>query len=144
MTTQGLPTATLWEGMSLTTTLPAPIVLPSPIVTPGRIVTLPPIQQLLPIVIGLAHSCLVLRSSGSVPFINPPFHCDYGKHIKVGKKFFANFNFVVLDEAPVTIGDDVFIGPNVSIYTACNVSSSASPRICFSFSFLAFKSVGLI
>jgi len=35
-------------------------------VTPGRIVTLPPIQQLLPIVTGLAHSCLVLRSSGSV------------------------------------------------------------------------------
>lgn len=53
-------------------------------------------------------------------FINQPFLCDYGKHIRVGKRFFANFNFVVLDEAPVTIGDDCFIGPNVSIYTACH------------------------
>jgi len=49
-----------------------------------------------------------------------PFYCDYGKQIKVGKRFFANFNFTVLDEAPVTIGDDCFIGPNVSIYTACH------------------------
>ena len=52
--------------------------------------------------------------------INQPFRCDYGKQISVGKRFFANFNFTVLDEAPVTIGDDCFIGPNVSIYTACH------------------------
>lgn len=53
-------------------------------------------------------------------YINPPFYCDYGKQIHVGKRFFANFHFTVLDEAPVTIGDDVFIGPNVSLYTACH------------------------
>ena len=52
--------------------------------------------------------------------INQPFRCDYGSQISVGKGFFANFNFTVLDEAPVTIGDDCFIGPNVSIYTACH------------------------
>ena len=52
--------------------------------------------------------------------INQPFYCDYGKQISVGRRFFANFNFTVLDEAPVTIGDDCFIGPNVSIYTACH------------------------
>ena len=52
--------------------------------------------------------------------VNQPFHCDYGKHISVGERFFANFNFTVLDEAPVTIGNDCFIGPNVSIYTACH------------------------
>ena len=52
--------------------------------------------------------------------INHPFRCDYGKQISIGKRFFANFNFTVLDEAPVTIGDDCFIGPNVSIYTACH------------------------
>ena len=52
--------------------------------------------------------------------INQPFYCDYGKHISVGKRFFANFNFTVLDEAMVTIGDDCFIGPNVGIYTACH------------------------
>lgn len=52
--------------------------------------------------------------------INQPFRCDYGRQICVGKRFFANFNFTVLDEACVTIGDDCFIGPNVSIYTACH------------------------
>ena len=59
---------------------------------------------------------------GTVPtvYINQPFRCDYGKQISIGKRFFANFNFTVLDEACVTIGDDCFIGPNVSIYTACH------------------------
>ncbi len=52
--------------------------------------------------------------------INQPFRCDYGKQISIGKRFFANFNFTILDEAPVTIGDDCFVGPNVSIYTACH------------------------
>ena len=62
----------------------------------------------------------ILGESDNDTIINPPFHCDYGKHIKVGKRFFANFNLVILDEAMVTIGDDVFIGPNVGIYTACH------------------------
>jgi len=57
--------------------------------------------------------------------INQPFFCDYGKQIRVGKRFFANFHFTVLDEAPVTIGDDCFIGPNVSIYTACHSTDPA-------------------
>ncbi len=52
--------------------------------------------------------------------INQPFRCDYGKQISIGKCFFANFNFTILDEAPVTIGDECFVGPNVSIYTACH------------------------
>ena len=41
--------------------------------------------------------------------INQPFRCDYGKQISIGKRFFANFNFTVLDEASVTIGDDTRI-----------------------------------
>ena len=52
--------------------------------------------------------------------INQPFYCDYGKQIRIGRRFFANFNLTILDEALVTIGDDCFIGPNVSIYTACH------------------------
>ena len=62
----------------------------------------------------------ILGKSDDDTFVNQPFYCDYGKHIRVGKRFFANFNLVVLDEAYVTIGDDCFIGPNVSIYTACH------------------------
>lgn len=38
--------------------------------------------------------------------IHQPFDCDYGKQISVGRSFFANFHFIVLDEAKVTIGDD--------------------------------------
>lgn len=52
--------------------------------------------------------------------VNQPFYCDYGKQISVGKRFFANFNLTILDEAAVSIGDDCFIGPNVGIYTACH------------------------
>ena len=62
----------------------------------------------------------ILGACDDEVFINQPFYCDYGKHIRVGKRFFANFHFTVLDEAYVTIGDDAFIGPNVSIYTACH------------------------
>lgn len=47
-----------------------------------------------------------------------PFYCDYGYHIHIGKNFFANTNLVILDGADVSIGDNVFIAPNVGIYTA--------------------------
>lgn len=50
--------------------------------------------------------------------INPPFYCDYGKHIHVGKNFYANYNCTILDVAPVTIGDNCMLAPNVAIYTA--------------------------
>ena len=51
-------------------------------------------------------------------FVNPPFYCDYGKQIHVGKNFYANYNCTILDTAPVTIGDNCQIAPNVGIYTA--------------------------
>ena len=63
---------------------------------------------------------LIGKMADDNALIIQPFYCDYGKHIRLGKRFFANFNFTVLDEAYVTIGDDCFIGPNVSIYTACH------------------------
>ena len=52
----------------------------------------------------------ILGQADEDTFINQPFYCDYGKHIRVGKRFFANFGFTVLDEAYVTIGDDCTIG----------------------------------
>lgn len=52
--------------------------------------------------------------------INQPFRCDYGDNIYIGENFFANFNLTILDEIDVRIGDNVMIGPNVSIYTACH------------------------
>lgn len=50
--------------------------------------------------------------------IEPPFHCDYGYNIRVGKNFYANHNLVILDCAPATFGDNVFIAPNCGFYTA--------------------------
>lgn len=49
--------------------------------------------------------------------IHSPFHCDFGSQISIGEDFTGNFNLTILDEAPVTIGNHVFIGPNVGIYT---------------------------
>lgn len=46
------------------------------------------------------------------------FYCDYGFNIHIGNNFYANANLVILDPAPVTIGDNVLIAPNVGIYTA--------------------------
>jgi maltose O-acetyltransferase len=46
-------------------------------------------------------------------YVEPPFHCDYGYNIRVGKGFYANHNLIILDGARVTIGDSVFVGPNV-------------------------------
>ncbi len=62
----------------------------------------------------------ILGKAGNGVVVNQPFRCDYGSNIEVGNGFFSNFNFTVLDEARVVIGNDVFIGPNVSIYTACH------------------------
>lgn len=50
--------------------------------------------------------------------IIPPFYCDHGSKISAGRGFYANTGLIILDEAEVTIGDNVFIGPRVSIYTA--------------------------
>ncbi|MCM1293856.1 MAG: sugar O-acetyltransferase [Bacteroides sp.] len=62
----------------------------------------------------------IVEDCGEKIHVNQPFRCDYGCNIHIGNNFFANFNLTILDEAPVTIGDNVFIGPNVSIYTACH------------------------
>lgn len=62
----------------------------------------------------------LLGSCGRAFHFNQPFRCDYGENIHIGEAFFANFNLTILDEAPVRIGHHCFIGPNVSIYTACH------------------------
>jgi len=50
--------------------------------------------------------------------IEQPFRCDFGYRISFGENFYANYNFIILDGAQVTIGDNVFIGPNCSIFAA--------------------------
>lgn len=60
----------------------------------------------------------ILGKSGKNTYIEPPFRCDYGYNIEVGDNFYANYNVTILDIAKVTIGDNVMLAPNVSIYTA--------------------------
>lgn len=52
--------------------------------------------------------------------VTPPFFCDYGKNIEVGENFYANFNCTILDVAPVKIGRNCLLAPNVAIYTAAH------------------------
>lgn len=55
---------------------------------------------------------------GEGAIIRPPFHCDYGYNIRLGRGVFMNFNGVVLDVCEVEIGDQTQIGPGVQILTA--------------------------
>ncbi|TDQ79400.1 sugar O-acetyltransferase [Sphingobacterium yanglingense] len=50
--------------------------------------------------------------------IEQPFYCDYGFNIEIGESFFSNYHLTILDCAPVKIGNNVMLGPSVSIYTA--------------------------
>ncbi len=59
-----------------------------------------------------------LHEVGDGAVIRPPFHCDYGYNIALGRGAFLNFNCVILDVVQVTIGDGAQIGPAVQIYTA--------------------------
>lgn len=61
-------------------------------------------------------------------WVEPPFFCDYGSNIAVGKNVYFNFNCVVLDVAPVRIGDRVLFGPSVQIYTATHPLSARERR----------------
>ena len=60
----------------------------------------------------------LLGQTGERFVIEQPFWCDYGIRIRLGEDFYSNHHLVILDAAPVTIGDHVFIGPNCGIYTA--------------------------
>src|SRR3569833_623683 len=49
----------------------------------------------------------ILGKAGKGSFIEPPFYCDYGFNITVGNDFYMNFDCVMLDVAPITIGNNV-------------------------------------
>lgn len=55
---------------------------------------------------------------GDTVWMQPPFFCDYGVNIELGERVYFNFNCVVLDVAPVTIGSFTLFGPAVQLYTA--------------------------
>ena len=59
----------------------------------------------------------LFHSVGENAWIESPFNCDYGYNITIGDNFYTNTNCTILDCAKVTIGNNVLIGPNVSLYT---------------------------
>ena len=60
----------------------------------------------------------LIPNHGNNMYLQGPIQFDYGRFTTIGDNFYANFNFTVLDTCPVTIGDNVMIGPNVSLLTA--------------------------
>jgi maltose O-acetyltransferase len=69
----------------------------------------------------------LLGGLGEGSEIRPPFYCDYGYNLRVGTGVFVNVGLVALDVAPITIGDDVQIGPNVQLLTPTH-PVEAGPR----------------
>lgn len=62
----------------------------------------------------------ILGKAGKNLWIESPFQCDYGYNIEIGDNFYSNHNLIILDCTKVKIGDNVFVGPNVGIYTPCH------------------------
>lgn len=60
----------------------------------------------------------IIGKIGEKSCIVPPFMCDYGSNIEIGKNFYANYDCKIVDVARVRIGDNVLLGPNVTICTA--------------------------
>jgi maltose O-acetyltransferase len=59
----------------------------------------------------------LLGAIGEGTAIRPPLYVDYGSNLRIGARCFANFGLTALDVAPITIGDDVQIGPHVQLLT---------------------------
>ena len=68
----------------------------------------------------------LLPNAGKELWLQPPFYCDYGSNITAGDRVFFNFNCVILDVAPVTIGHRCLFGPNVQIYAATHPTDTAT------------------
>ena len=60
----------------------------------------------------------IVGSMGREVNLEPTFRCEFGRNIHLGSHFFANFDCVMLDGAPITIGDNVLLGPKVGLYTS--------------------------
>jgi maltose O-acetyltransferase len=70
----------------------------------------------------------LLGAIGEGSVIRPPFFCDYGTNIRIGRGCFVNFGCVLLDVAAIEFGDDCQIGPYVQILTADHPRDAAQRR----------------
>jgi maltose O-acetyltransferase len=67
-------------------------------------------------------------AGGDDVWLQPPFFCDYGFNILLGRRVYFNFDCVVLDECPIRIGDFTLFGPKVQIYTALHPLDAPTRR----------------
>jgi maltose O-acetyltransferase len=79
---------------------------------------------------GAARTILaeLLGGLGNDTWVRAPLYVDYGEHLTIGARTFVNFGLVALDVAPIAIGDDCQIGPNVQLLTAWHPTESEPRR----------------
>lgn len=71
----------------------------------------------------------LLGSVGNNPQLKPGFLCDTGSNIHIGDNFITNYNVTILDMASVTIGNNVWLGPNVGIYAVAHPIDAIGRKI---------------
>jgi len=71
----------------------------------------------------------LFRTDQELFYIEPQFYCDYGYNIKFGRNFYANHNCIILDENPVKMGNDVFLGTCVQICTVIHPTDPCHRRM---------------
>ena len=89
----------------------------------------------------------IIGKFGEGGFIQGPISFHYGKHTKIGKNFFGNFNLTIQDDAEVVIGDNCNFGPNVTITVSASVftpfssarRASSPKRICFAIDIASYE-----
>jgi maltose O-acetyltransferase len=59
----------------------------------------------------------LLGEVGEEVTIRPPFFCDYGRYISIGPRTFVNFDCVMLDVAPIRIGEACQLATRVQLLT---------------------------
>jgi maltose O-acetyltransferase len=70
----------------------------------------------------------LLDRIGAGVHLEPTFRCEFGFNIEIGNNFYANFDCVMLDGGGITIGNNVLLGPRVSIYTTNHALDEAERR----------------
>ena len=68
---------------------------------------------------------LLFGSAGQNLSVKPGFFCDLGTNIRVGDDFLTNYNVTILDMAPINIGNNVWLGPNVGLYAVAHPMEAA-------------------
>jgi maltose O-acetyltransferase len=71
---------------------------------------------------------ILFGTGGETVRITPPFFCDYGENILLGRSVFFNYNCVVLDVCEVRVGDFTLMGPAVQIYTPLHPMDATARR----------------